>query len=72
MLITGVFVIGPADQGILFQHEEKEFGDHADLKDILEANFLIDLPQITTVYPCYTVTIAYPQKLSKSKLKKIM
>jgi GDP-D-mannose dehydratase len=37
MLITGVFVIGPADQGILFQHEEKEFGDHAVLKDILEA-----------------------------------
>lgn len=37
MLITGVFVIGPTDEGILFQHEEKEFGDHADLKDILEA-----------------------------------
>ena len=36
-LLGGVFVIGPADQGILFQHEEKEFGDHADLKDILEA-----------------------------------
>ena len=35
--IVGVFVIGPGEQGVLFQHQEKEFGDHADLKDVMAA-----------------------------------
>lgn len=36
-LFEGVYVIGPGEQGILFQYHEKEFGDHADLKDIMAA-----------------------------------
>ncbi|KAL5019243.1 hypothetical protein ScPMuIL_004965 [Solemya velum] len=36
-LLGGVFVIGPGDQGILFHHEEKEFGDHADINQVLQA-----------------------------------
>ncbi|CAG2239232.1 Peroxiredoxin-like 2A [Mytilus edulis] len=36
-LLGGVYVIGPGEQGILFQYHEKEFGDHADLKDIMAA-----------------------------------
>lgn len=36
-LLGGVFVIGPGDQGILYEHQEKMFGDHADLKDVLAA-----------------------------------
>ena len=29
--------MGPGDQGILFEHHSMEFGNHADLSDILEA-----------------------------------
>lgn len=36
-VFEGVYVIGPGEQGILFQYHEKEFGDHADLKDIMAA-----------------------------------
>lgn len=43
-LMGGVFVIGPGDQGILFQHQEKEFGDHANLDDVLAAVKKIEVP----------------------------
>ena len=33
----GLFVIGAGDQGVLFEYREKEWGDHADLKDVVEA-----------------------------------
>ena len=33
----GLYVVGPGDQGILLEHRESEFGDHASHKDILEA-----------------------------------
>jgi len=36
-LLGGVFVIGPASSGILFEYQEKEFGDHANLTDIIAA-----------------------------------
>uniref|UniRef100_A0A3Q0SZR4 Peroxiredoxin-like 2A n=1 Tax=Amphilophus citrinellus TaxID=61819 RepID=A0A3Q0SZR4_AMPCI len=36
-ILGGVFVIGPADQGILLEHREKEFGDKVDVADVLEA-----------------------------------
>ena len=38
LFITGGSVIvGPADQGIIFEYHSMEFGDHADPSDILEA-----------------------------------
>lgn len=36
-VLGGVFVIGPAEQGILLEHREKEFGDKVDTADVLEA-----------------------------------
>ncbi|KAK3586100.1 hypothetical protein CHS0354_033220 [Potamilus streckersoni] len=33
-LLGGLFVIGPGNQGIIFQYHEKEFGDHASLHDV--------------------------------------
>ena len=36
-LMGGLFVIGAGDQGVLFEYREKEWGDHADLKDVVEA-----------------------------------
>jgi len=35
--IGGTVVVGPGDQGILFEHHSMEFGDHAKHTDILEA-----------------------------------
>lgn len=32
-----MFVVGPADQGILYEHREKEFGDMASISDIAAA-----------------------------------
>jgi len=36
-LLGGVLVIGPHDQGIVFEYHEEVWGDHAQLEDILEA-----------------------------------
>ncbi len=36
-LLGGTMVIGTGDQGILFQHQSREFGDRADLDQILAA-----------------------------------
>jgi len=36
-LLGGVFVIGAGDQGILYEHREMEWGDHANHTSILEA-----------------------------------
>lgn len=36
-LLGGVFVIGPQDTGVLLDHRESEFGDHANLTDIMNA-----------------------------------
>jgi len=36
-LLGGLFVIGPGDQGILYEHRESEWGDHANHTTILEA-----------------------------------
>lgn len=33
----GSVVVGPGDQGILFEYHSMEFGDHADPNDILQA-----------------------------------
>lgn len=33
----GLFVIGPGSTGILFEYQEKQFGDHASHSDILAA-----------------------------------
>lgn len=37
LLLGGVFVIGPGQSGIYYQHHEMEFGDHANLTEVLEA-----------------------------------
>ena len=38
LFITGgSVVVGPADQGIIFEYHSMEFGDHADPSDVLEA-----------------------------------
>jgi len=36
-LLGGVFVIGPGNTGVLYEHRESEWGDHANLTDILNA-----------------------------------
>jgi len=36
-LLGGVFVIGPGEQGVLYEHREAEFGDHANTTAILDA-----------------------------------
>ena len=36
-LLGSTLVIGPGDRGILFEYRSAEFGDHADLEDVLEA-----------------------------------
>ena len=36
-LMGGLFVVGSADQGVLFEYREKAWGDHADLKDVRAA-----------------------------------
>ncbi|KAK6170616.1 hypothetical protein SNE40_018971 [Patella caerulea] len=36
-ILGSVFVIGPGKQGILFEHREKEFGDYANLTEVLNA-----------------------------------
>lgn len=36
-ILGGVFVVGSGQQGILFEHREKEFGDYADLTEVLAA-----------------------------------
>uniref|UniRef100_A0A4W4EUV5 Peroxiredoxin-like 2A n=1 Tax=Electrophorus electricus TaxID=8005 RepID=A0A4W4EUV5_ELEEL len=37
-ILGGLYVIGPGDQGILMEHQEKEFGHTADLRSVLEAH----------------------------------
>jgi len=36
-LLGGLFVIGPGDQGILYEYRESEFGDHAPLEEVMAA-----------------------------------
>ncbi|KAK7507733.1 hypothetical protein BaRGS_00000698 [Batillaria attramentaria] len=36
-LLGGVFVMGPGKQGILYEYREKEFGDQANITDIVNA-----------------------------------
>ena len=35
--ILGRLLVVSERQGIVFQYDEKEFGDHADVKDVLDA-----------------------------------
>lgn len=34
---SGVFLIGPGNQGILYEHREMEFGDHHNSTELLAA-----------------------------------
>ena len=36
-ILGSTLVIGPGDQGILFEYRSAEFGDHADPEDVLSA-----------------------------------
>ncbi|KAK3559680.1 hypothetical protein QTP86_015091 [Hemibagrus guttatus] len=36
-ILGGLYVIGPENQGILMEHQEKEFGDKADLRSVVQA-----------------------------------
>lgn len=36
-LLGGLFVIGPGEQGILYEYRESEFGDHAPKEEVLAA-----------------------------------
>uniref|UniRef100_A0A1A8N618 Peroxiredoxin-like 2A n=1 Tax=Nothobranchius pienaari TaxID=704102 RepID=A0A1A8N618_9TELE len=36
-ILGGVFVIGAGDQGILLEHQEKEFGNKVEIADVLQA-----------------------------------
>lgn len=44
--ITGVFVIGSGDQGILYEHREQEFGDYANTTEVLNAALKIETSKI--------------------------
>lgn len=44
-LLGAVFVIGPGNQGIVFQHHEKVIGDLANLDDIKDAISKVNLPR---------------------------
>ncbi|XP_063290623.1 peroxiredoxin-like 2A [Pelobates fuscus] len=37
LILGGMFVVGAGNQGVLYEHREKEFGDKANLTAILEA-----------------------------------
>uniref|UniRef100_A0A8C5B217 Peroxiredoxin-like 2A n=1 Tax=Gadus morhua TaxID=8049 RepID=A0A8C5B217_GADMO len=37
LVLGGVFVIGPGDQGVLLEHREREFGDKVNLLALLRA-----------------------------------
>lgn len=41
----GLFVVGSEDQGVLFEYRENEWGDHADLKDVMTAVEKINISQ---------------------------
>lgn len=41
-ILGGVFVIGSGQQGILFEHREKEFGDFANTQEVVEAMMKIE------------------------------
>jgi hypothetical protein len=34
--VIGVFLVGAGDQGILYEHRESEWGDHANVTEIIE------------------------------------
>lgn len=36
-LLGSVFLLGPGEQGILYEHREMEFGDHFNSAELLEA-----------------------------------
>jgi len=36
-ILGGVIVVGPGDQGLIFEHLEKTVGDRVDVKDVMEA-----------------------------------
>jgi len=36
-LLGGLIVVGPNDQGVLFEYREEVWGDHAKLEDVLAA-----------------------------------
>uniref|UniRef100_A0A3B5BEG8 Peroxiredoxin-like 2A n=1 Tax=Stegastes partitus TaxID=144197 RepID=A0A3B5BEG8_9TELE len=36
LILGGVFVIGPGDQGVLLEHREKEFGDKVNMLAVLK------------------------------------
>ena len=37
LIVVGLFVIGPGEDGILLEHRESEWGDHASVTDIMKA-----------------------------------
>jgi len=41
-LLGGVYVIGPGDAGILFEHQEQDFGDHSDKEELAKALLKIE------------------------------
>jgi len=36
-ILGGLFVVGPGDQGILYEYREAVFGDHAPLEEVMAA-----------------------------------
>ncbi|KAK3735219.1 hypothetical protein QZH41_010027, partial [Actinostola sp. cb2023] len=43
-ILGGVIVMGAGDEGILLQHQEKEFGDHVEVEDVRKAIQKINEP----------------------------
>lgn len=43
-LLGSVFLLGPGSQGILYEHREREFGDHCNSTELLEALSKLQTP----------------------------
>uniref|UniRef100_A0A0P4WQW8 Peroxiredoxin-like 2A n=1 Tax=Scylla olivacea TaxID=85551 RepID=A0A0P4WQW8_SCYOL len=43
-LLGSVFLLGPGSQGILYEHREREFGDHHNSTELLEALSKLQTP----------------------------
>ncbi|MPC39215.1 Redox-regulatory protein FAM213A [Portunus trituberculatus] len=56
-LLGSVFLLGPGSQGILYEHREREFGDHHNSTELLEALSKLQTPTLQTLPPSIEVAV---------------
>ncbi|KAK8401824.1 hypothetical protein O3P69_001137 [Scylla paramamosain] len=57
-LLGSVFLLGPGSQGILYEHREREFGDHHNSTELLEALSKLQTPTLQTLPPSTSTVVA--------------